>query len=135
MDEKQIQNTFRVEQHDKVINLTFTEVIDNEFTGKQSRLVIDKIESIFQKNPDTKFGIIFDLTPLQTLPGMITEESRQIYSEFSKNLQIFKIAIVGANLFYKIATNFLVTASRRGTVIKWFTNIEEAKEWLRTGGN
>lgn len=135
MDEKRIQNTFGVEQHDNIINLTFTEIIDKEQTAKQAELVTSKIESIFQKNPDTKFGIAFDLTPLQTLPGFITEESRQIYSEFSKNLQIYKIAIVGANLFYKIATNFLVTASRRGSMIKWFTNLEEANEWLKAEEN
>ena len=132
MDEKKIQNTFEIKQSGSVIKLTFTETIDNDQTGKQAQLVISKIESIFQKNPDTKFGIVFDLSPLQTLPGFITEESRQIYSEFSKNLQIYKIAIVGANLFYKIATNFLVTASRRGSMIKWFNELEESKEWLKT---
>ncbi len=106
MDEKEIQNTFGVEQHDNIINLIFTEIIDKEQTAKQAELVTGKIESIFQKNPDTKFGIVFNLTPLQTLPGFITEESKQIYSEFSENLQIYKIAIVEQIFFTKLPPIF-----------------------------
>lgn len=131
MSNEDIQKSFKVEQNDNIIILTFTKTLEKEQSSQQAELVVREIESIFQKNPDMKFGIAFDLSPLQTLPGFITEKSRQIYSEFSKNLQIYKIAIVGANLFYKIATNFLVTASRRGSMIKWFANLEEAKEWLK----
>jgi len=135
MSNEDIQKSFEVEQNDNIIILTYTKTLEKEQSSQQAVLVVGKIESIFQKNPDMKFGIAFDLTPLQSLPGFITEKSRQIYSEFSKNLQIYKIAIVGANLFYKIATNFLVTASRRGSMIKWFTNLEEAREWLKADGS
>ncbi len=135
MSTEDIQKSFEIEQNGKIISLVFTKVLEKEQNDLQTKLVVEKIESIFQKNPDIKFGILFDLSPLQSLPSNITERTRQVYSEFSKNLQIYKIAIVGANLFYKIATNFLVTASRRGYVIKWFTNIDEAKGWLKSEGN
>ena len=135
MSNENVQKSFEVEQNDSIIIIVLTKNLEKEQTNQQAELVVRGIESIFQKNPGMKFGIAFDLTPLQSLPGFITEKSRQIYSEFSKNLQIYKIAIVGASLFYKIATNFLVTASRRGSVIKWFTTPEEAKKWLKAEGS
>ena len=131
MDDTNTQNTFNLEPQGNTITLTFTQIIEKDQSSKQARLVVSEIESIFNKNTSKNFGILIDLTKLQNLPGFVTEESRQIYTEFSRNPQIYKIAVVGANLFYKIATNFLVTASRRGSVIKWFSDLEEAKEWLK----
>ncbi len=128
--EEELRQTFELETADKdLIALTFTNFLPETDSSRQANLVVESTESVFNKHPNVRYNLLIDLTPIEILPSFITKESREIYERFSENNQIRKVAIVGANLFYKIATNFLMKASRRGD-IKWFTNKQEALKWF-----
>ena len=130
-DEK-LKDTFKLTvEEGNIVSVAFQELLSEEDSNQQARLVVASVEEEFSKNPQAKFGLLIDLTPLKILPSFLTNKSRVVYEEFAQNKQLGKVAIVGANLFYKVATNFLMTASRRGSDIKWFSKKEEALPWLR----
>jgi len=113
-----------------LISVTFTQYLAEQESSEQANLVVGKIEEILKNNPEIGFNLIFDLSPIKILPSFITNESQEKYRGLAEHKQVRKVAIIGANLFFKVATNFLMTASRRGTSIKWFSNREEALNWF-----
>lgn len=130
-DEK-LKDTFKLTvEEGNIVSVAFPELLSEEDSNQQARFMVASVEEELSKNPQAKFGLLIDLTPLKILPSFLTNESRVVYEEFAQNKQLGKVAIVGANLFYKVATNFLMTASRRGSDIKWFSKKEEALSWLR----
>ncbi len=130
--DQELQNTFKLTQEEgNIVAVSFPELLTEENSNEQAQLVVESVEEIFSKNPQTKFGFLVDLSPMKFQPSFLTGESRVVYEEFAQNKQLGKVAIIGANLFYKVATNFLMTASRRGSDIKWFTDKKEAFSWLR----
>jgi len=130
--DQELQNTFKLTQEEgNIVAVSFPELLTEEDSNEQAKLVVESVEEIFSKNPQTKFGFLVDLSLMKFQPSFLTGESRVVYEEFAQNKQLGKVAIIGANLFYKVTTNFLMTASRRGSDIKWFTDKEEAFSWLR----
>ena len=130
--DQELQNTFKLTQEEgNIVAVSFPELLTEESSNEQAKLVVESVEEIFSKNPQTKFGFLVDLSPMKFQPSFLTGESRVVYEEFAQNKQLGKVAIIGGNLFYKVTTNFLMTASRRGSDIKWFTDKKEAFSWLR----
>jgi hypothetical protein len=132
LSEQDLKKTFKlVVEEANIVAVTFSELLSEDDSNQQARIVVGSVEEVFNKNPKLEFGLLVDLTPLKVQPSFLTNDSRAIYEEFAQNKQLRKVAIVGANLFYKVATNFLMSASRRGRGIKWFSTKEEAVTWLR----
>jgi hypothetical protein len=132
LSEQELKNTFKLTvEEGNIVAATFSELLSEDESNRQAKVVVASVEEIFNSNPKSEFSFLVDLTPLKVQPSFLTSNSRGIYEEFANNKQLGKVAIVGANLFYKVATNFLMSASRRGRDIKWFSTKEEALVWLR----
>ncbi|MCH7541663.1 STAS/SEC14 domain-containing protein [Patescibacteria group bacterium] len=131
LSDNELQKTFNLKtEESKIVVLTFTKFLSEEDSDQQADLVVSLTEGVFNKNPKDQYDLLIDLTPLEILPSFITKKSREKYEAFGRNKQLRKVAIVGANLFYKVATNFLMTASKRSNM-RWFSNKKEALDWLK----
>jgi|SRR3989344_2481064 len=131
LSDKELLDTFKLE----IINarqliLTFLKTLSQNDQDRLAKLVVASVLEIFNKNPNTTFNLLIDVTALKFLPTAITKNATDTYKGFSKNTQLHKAAIVGAGLLFKVATIFLMPASKR-TNLQWFSNKEEALAWLK----
>ncbi|HEX7456569.1 MAG TPA: hypothetical protein VF303_03830 [Candidatus Nanoarchaeia archaeon] len=125
------QQTYTITQEgEKTIILTFTKILSEEESNHQAEEVVATIMAIFSKNPQKSFNLIIDLTKLESLPSFFTDRSRNVYTTLSKHPQLLRVAVVGANIFYKLVTNFLMTSTGKGLRIQWFDNKPDAISWL-----
>ena len=131
MSNQDLQQTYKLSiEGENTITLTFTKILSEKESSKQAEVVVSKMMDIFGKDPQKNFDLLIDLTQLETLPSFFTEESKGTYTTLSRHPQLARVAIVGANMFYKLITNFLMTATGKGTRIQWFENKSEALTWL-----
>lgn len=61
---------------------------------------------------------------------MVPGGSRAIYARIVGHPQIKKVAAAGANPLLSVAAKLILEASGKGDTLRWFTDKEEALEWL-----
>jgi hypothetical protein len=119
-------------QGDDIIRVTFLKEENGEKNHIRSvALILADIDEIVDAYPGKIFLGIGDLTPIFNKISLMSNEIREGYRKIVEHPRIKRIAILGANKFFEIATNFMFHVSSDSNRIKLFSNEKEAIEWLR----
>jgi len=131
--DREIFDSFKVRIANKnTIDLTYLKpILDDKDDERQSELISESIQQIYDEYPDTTFNAYVDITALDDERERVAIGSQAIYKGITKHPQTGKIAIVGqraiAPLYMKFIMRLIQTTNRN---IKWFTDGTEAREWL-----
>ncbi|MBI3486317.1 STAS/SEC14 domain-containing protein [Candidatus Daviesbacteria bacterium] len=107
-----------------IYNLYFGD--QNSQTVAECSEQIDKLAKELRKQ-HKKVLIIVDLTKM----GKTHSSARKVGLEVLKNLDFDKLAIFGTDLYTKYLVNLVVLATGRLDKIQYFSNEEEARDWLK----
>lgn len=95
---------------------------------KKVNAEVEKTKELIKQLREEKKSvhILIDLTTL----GKTDSNTRKIAVDVLTHLDYDKIAFYGNNLFTKYLANFIISATGKGTKIKYFDTREKAHQWL-----
>ncbi|NLI97722.1 STAS/SEC14 domain-containing protein [bacterium] len=67
----------------------------------------------------------------QNPSGLLTKDARTAFKENAENLQVDKIAIIGANPSIRMIAKIALTIMGKSDIAKFFKTEEEALVWLK----
>lgn len=125
----ELKHTFKIRLENGIIHIhIITDIADPDENTRRMEIVKERLFNIFNSDSSKNYKVIVEI--LYFSRGHISPRARQIWIELAKHKQISKSAIVGQNVFLKVAANFIIGAAGRSATIKWFNNKEEALKWL-----
>ena len=133
LEKEEIKKFFKIFIDEKgLINLVCYKM------GKKARentlmieLIRDNLFEIFNQNPEKKFKIITDMTPLGKIKsGGLSPQTRKISTEIIRHPNLEKGALVTPSVFIKTIINLIIILVGRSNSIKVFSEKEKALKWL-----
>jgi hypothetical protein len=130
--DEELSKTFLVESNsDNVILVDILVPEPEEYNnGRQSDLVVEKIQQIRKENPEKVYSFLVDISKAETFSSPAAH-TREVFADLAKNNPFHKAAIVGNSLLIQAAVNLLMTTTGRAGRVRWFRTREEALNWLK----
>jgi len=132
--DEELRKTFKMSLDEKgIINLVvFVMEKDPEDSAHVMELIKDDFLKIFSENPDKKFRVLADMSPIGAISRYgFSSQVRKIGAQLMSNEQIEKGALITSSIFVKTVIDFIVTLVRKRDSIKIFLNKEDAISWLK----
>ena len=130
-DEK-IRTPYKIETgNDNLITVTFLKEETEENNTKTIQLFLENLDKIANANPDKKYNLITDMSPIPSATHANVESQKLIAN--SKVFQKFaKIAVVSKSLKIKVLIISLSTLTGKFENVRWFDEKEKALVWLNS---
>lgn len=132
MEFDQISKYFEVFiDDDEIINVVIVDYEDDaKFHEYGTQFSAKEILKIFERNPEKKHRILFDISFLKKFISIPSSQARKTWVRVLSHEQMERIAVIGSNVTYKVIFNFVISnvISKKG---RWFTDREKAVGWLK----
>lgn len=131
--DEELKKSFSITLENDLIILTALsierEIMNN---ARGLRLIAEALEEIFKGNPDQKFNLLIDLSPIASgfMKYAFPAETRDISIEIGGYPALKKIALLTKSMFAKTMFDLIVAGTGRQTRIKSFTSKEDALQWF-----
>ncbi len=129
--DEELLKTFSLKQIDNdivLIEILESQTVEDE-NSRQADLLAQTIDNFVKQDREKSYNFIADLTQAGTV-AYISDHARKVYTDLPKLSNFNRVAIVGQSLMLEISINLIMQATGRSQSFKWFTNREEAKNWL-----
>lgn len=132
-DEK-IKETFEVsvDKDSKIISIIFLKGFEIEDSIRRSELVREAVFEILDKSPNVQYKAFINLIDLKGKGGgdLACPESKEIYRQIVQDKRLGQVAILLSNPVLEILGGLVAKSANAGEKVKFFSNKEQALNWL-----
>lgn len=131
MSDEKIVKSFKVHRGDgSIICLEILDLLeDDEENLRASELIVQSVFDIYKNKPDTIFSILIDMSQQKKGVKSMPKSIQNQYDKITRHDQTKKVAVVGSSAVQNIVIKIIMLRER--DKVNWFTNKNEATEWLR----
>jgi hypothetical protein len=94
-----------------------------------NQIVEEELQIIRKENNGKPTPVLVDNEKVKA----ISSEARKAFAASADFDEIGKVAIVGGSIFIRTVANFIFRMSKSAEKMRFFSNQEEALQWLREG--
>lgn len=130
--DRELRATRSITVEGDIIRISFNiPELNEERHVRSVALMLDDMEAIFAAHPGKNFYGLGDLTPLANKISHMSKRVREGYLRIVEHPRVIKAAVFGANKYFEVATNFIISALGKSEKLKIFKTEVEARAWLK----
>lgn len=120
-----------VDENDILRGALLKELKEPADDARRLELMEKAVLEILNKNPQKNYKAFLNILPLGKGRVLVSSGTRKVWGRLASKKQIKKCAVIGLSIFLKTVSSFIINLVGRSEDIKWFSDKEEALEWLK----
>lgn len=130
--DEEIRASHKIETgNDNLITVTFLKEETKENNTKTMKLFLEDLDKIANANPDKKYNLLADMSPIPSTSST-TAESQKLIANTKVFQKFARIAVVSKSLKIKVLIISLSTLTGKFKNVSWFDEKEKALGWLNS---
>jgi len=124
-------NIYGSEESHTIFITFFHNETETEDNIRATELVIAESRALLDAQGDGPYNAIVDTVAIPDGVRIVVPESRKRYAELIEDARVHRVAFLGTNDFVASLIGTIGELTNHPTKVKWFSDTEEAKNWLK----